>query len=131
MGAYVGCSVGSGVVVDGNAVGDGDGINEGLVVGIEIEGNLVGEGVGTTEGIVDGEPVGDVLGKIVGSSVGVVVGARVGLKDGTEVGAQVNKFDTVMLTSLPNTTQCPRQLSNPILCHRTLSGTLWESLSSS
>jgi len=62
-----------------------------------------------------------------GNEVGVSVGDRVG----TEVGEHVSKYDTVIFTSLPKSTQCPRQLENPIVCQILLSGILLESRASS
>jgi len=123
--------VGSGVVVEGCAVGDGDGNRDGLGVGIEVVGSLVGEGVGIVEGLCDGERVGDFVGKVVGNSVGEDVGPGEGANVGPEVFAQNSKYVTVMLTSLPKSTQCPTQPSKPMLCHKTLSGILVEKAESS
>ena len=42
VGLYVGCSVGSGVVIVGNAEGEGLGIREGLGDSTGVVGNMVG-----------------------------------------------------------------------------------------
>jgi len=71
------------------------------------------------------------VGEVDGKSVGADVGMGEGPEVGTEVFGQKVEFVTVMLTSLPKSTQCPKQLSNPIVCHNTLLGILVDSMASS
>jgi len=71
------------------------------------------------------------VGKVVGKSVGTDVGIGEGREVGTDVFGQKLRLVTVMLTSLPKSTQWPIQLSNPIVCHITLLGILADSIASS
>jgi len=72
-------------------VGLGDGINEGEEVGIGVEGNPVGAGEGMAEGIEVGEGDGIKDGLIVGFGV---VGDIVGEGVGRGVGAQVSQYSS-------------------------------------
>jgi len=118
-------------VVEGWAVGDNVGISEGLGDGIPVEGDSEGAVVGITEGLGEGDNVGDLVGVMVGKSVGRAVGIGEGADVGTEVFGQRMRLITVMLTSLPKSTQCPMQLSNPMVCHNSLSGMVVDSTASS
>jgi hypothetical protein len=74
--------------LDGSCVGEGDGINEGLWLGIGVVGNFVGLG----DGIREGEALGrGVVGNAVGAGEGIADGMAVGDGDGIKEGLVVGE----------------------------------------
>jgi len=71
------------------------------------------------------------VGSIEGCTDGNAVGINVGLRLGEVVGPHVSKFVTVILASVPKSTQCPSQFANIICCQSELCGTPAESVVSS
>jgi len=69
-------------IEDGNELGEGLGIRDGLTLGIDVVGNFVGLG----DGIIDGDRLG--VG-VLGSDVGLGDGMNDGLPVGTGVGMAV------------------------------------------
>jgi len=84
--------VGIEVGTTGISVGLGEGITDGLGVGIDVVGVSVGLGVGIVDGIALGDGDGEREGLGVGS---LVVGYFVGTTVGRGVGAQVSQYKSI------------------------------------
>jgi hypothetical protein len=75
--------------MDGIGLGEGDGIEEGLVDGNGVDGKAVGLGEGIKVGSADNGVGLSVVGSLVGLGVGTVEGSGLGETVGTTVGAGV------------------------------------------